>query len=131
MAAVSMSLVDIVSESETDAVLKFLNDATTFALPDGSVRAEHLAVQAFDSEFADEAWVWRLNAGAPRVLDAEVAILTGEVDGSAVRQAPDRHPCIHRGVVLLLHGGWSVAADGGDEEEDANLAEYAAGAITR
>lgn len=126
MSAVSTDRPDRDSDTPAEAVAAFLNAPKGFHLPSGPVEVVHLVLTPFESEFADEAYAWRLTPDAPPVHDAAGTVFVGEPGTSSFREGtPEETARLERGVTIVVDGGFVSCADCGSGEGDEILAEYA------
>ncbi len=115
---------DVDATSPADAVARFLCRDGVFNLPDGPVQAAHLHLEAFDTEWGDAAWSWRLVEGAPEVYWVSHPVMLSFYPESALEEGRYGNP-VRRGVVLEVDGGYLCCTDLHENEPDEILAEYA------
>ena len=131
MPSVSSAQLDCVAHSPAEAVVRFfegtqdLGGEGTRALVPVDVLLE--ASTAGVDELVDEAWSWRLAATAPVQRDFAGTAFLPDGSGGLRRALPSERHALVRGVVGYRddYGGYVVCVDGGEDDEDANLMEYA------
>ena len=131
MPSVSSAQLDCVALDPAEAVVRFFR-GTQDLEGDGTrplVAADVLLQpsSAGVDELVDEAWSWRFAPTAPVQRDfAGIAFIPDGSGGLRPALSNERHALV-RGVVGYRddYGGYVVCVDGGEEDEDSNLMEYA------
>jgi len=131
MPSISSGTLDCIAQTPAEAVARFF-DHTQDLEGEGkrALTAEDVVLEpstAGVEEWVDEAWSWRLASDAPTQRDFAGTAFVEDNDGQWRMAASSERSELVRGVVGYRddYGGYVVGVDGGEEDDDENLMEYA------
>jgi hypothetical protein len=131
MPSISSPSLDCIARTPAEAVCRFFDGTQDLqgenkrALTPEDVLLEPSSAGV--DELVDEAWTWRLAPHAPVQRDFAGTAFVRDEDGTLRQAWPHERRPLVRGVVGYRddYGGYAVCVDGGENDEDENLMEYA------